>query len=94
MLTKDPGRKWVFEVVARGAVIIKAGYRDGRIFEGVSKFLASFYWVIKYFGKITKHLMGCEILGLISDSNKKRLFFATKVTSVTATFKQRRHHLK
>ena len=39
----------------KGAVILKAGYRGGRIFGGVPDFLNSFYWGIKYLGK------DCEI---------------------------------
>ena len=43
--------------------ILKPGYRVEEFLEG-AKFFVSFYWVIKYSGKIAKYLMGCEIFGM------------------------------
>ena len=63
---------------------------------GASNLVASHQGVSNIFGKIAKHLMGCEMFGIkISDSNKNHSSFTTKVISVTAIFiKQRRHHLR
>ena len=67
-----------------GAVTFKAGYRGGRIFGGLTHFLASFYWCIKYFGKIVKYLMGCEIFWNIFQTEARIMHsFTTKVSSVS-----------
>ena len=49
---------------AKGAVIFKAGYRGGRIFGGCQIILPRLIGVSKILAKITKYMMGCEILGI------------------------------
>ena len=49
----------------KGAVIFKAGYRGGRIFGGLLNYFASSNWGYKtILAKITKYMIGCEILGI------------------------------
>ena len=56
----------VVKEFVKGAVIFKAGYKGGRIFGGVEKkfILPRLIGVSKILAKITKYMMGCEILGI------------------------------